>query len=94
MCIRDRLKKAGVIARTLSPTSIFVDQFCDQMTLTDISALAFHEEPVYYFPPVVMPYNNQKLKVNPYTRLTSPDWDLWSIGVMSLEIIVGSDLTL
>ena len=88
------LIKAGVIARTLAPTTIFVDQYCDQMTLTDISALAFRQEPVFYYPKVVMPYNNQKLKINPYTRLDSPDWDLWSIGVMSLEIIVGTDLTL
>ena len=62
--------------------------------MTDITALAYHHDPVFYFPEVIMPYNNQKLGVNPYTRLTSPDWDLWSIGVMSLEIIVGTDLTL
>ena len=88
------LKKAGVIAKTLAPNTIFVDQFCDKMTLTDISALAYHKEPVYYFPQVFMPYNNQKLGVNPFTMLTSPDWDLWSIGMMSLEIIVGSELVL
>ena len=41
-----------------------------------------------------MPYDNRMLGVNPYTRLDSPDWDLWSIGMMSLEIIVGTDLVL
>ena len=88
------LKRAGVIARTLSPTTIFVDQLCESMIMTDITALAYHHEPVYYFPPVVMPYNNSKLGVNTFTRLTSPDWDLWSIGMISLEIIVGSELVL
>ena len=88
------LKRAGVIARTLAPTTIFVDQLCESMIMTDITALAYHQEPVYYFPPVVMPYNNSKLGVNPFTMLTSPDWDLWSIGMMSLEIIVGSELVL
>ena len=41
-----------------------------------------------------MPYDNRKLDINPFTRLDSPDWDLWSIGMMSLEIIVGTDLVL
>ena len=41
-----------------------------------------------------MPYDNRMLGINPYTRLDSPDWDLWSIGMMSLEIIVGTDLVL
>ena len=60
------------------------------MVMTDISALVYHSEPVFYFPEVKMPYNNQKLGVNWLTRLTSPDWDLFSIGMMSLEIIVGN----
>ena len=87
-------KKAKVIARTLAPETIYVDEMCVQMTPTDITALAYHSEPVFYFPPVKMPYNNQKLGVNRFTRVTSPDWDLWSIGIMSLEIIIGSELVL
>ena len=64
------------------------------MTLTDLTALAYHSEPVIYYPESIMPYDNRKLDINPYTRLDSPDWDLWSIGMMSLEIIVGTDLVL
>ena len=64
------------------------------MTLTDLTALAYHSEPVIYIPESIMPYDNRKLDINPYTRLDSPDWDLWSIGMMSLEIIVGTDLVL
>ena len=88
------LKRAGVIARTLAPTTIYVDQLCEQMILIDITALAYHSEPVLFFPEVIMPYNNQKLGVNQFTRLDSPDWDLWSIGMISLEIIVGTELVL
>ena len=64
------------------------------MTLTDLTALTYHSEPVIYFPESIMPYDNRKLDINPYTRVDSPDWDLWSIGMMSLEIIVGTDLVL
>ena len=88
------LKRAKVTARTLSPSTVFVDMACESMTLTDISALVYHFEPVLYFPEVKMPYNNQNLGVNYLTRLTSPDWDLFSIGMMSLEIIVGTELVL
>ena len=41
-----------------------------------------------------MPYDNRKLGENPLTRSSSKDWDLWSIGMISLEVIVGSDLVL
>ena len=41
-----------------------------------------------------MPYDNRKLGENPLTRASSKDWDLWSIGMITLEVIVGSDLVL
>ena len=88
------LKTAKVTARTLTPTTIFVDTACEKMTFTDITALAYHGEPVFGHPVLRMPYNNQFLDVNPLTRLTSPDWDLWSIGIIALEIIVGTELVL
>lgn len=64
------------------------------MTFVDISAIAFHDERVYYFPEAIMPYNNQKLGTNWLTSHSSKDWDLWSIGMITLEIIVGSELVL
>ena len=88
------LKKAKVTVRTLCPTSIFVDTLCEGMTFADITGLVYHDEPVFYYPEVRMPYNNQMLDENPMTSLSSPDWDLWSIGMISLEIIVGSELVL
>ena len=51
------LKNANVAARTLAPETIYVDEKCEQMTLTDLSALVFHHEPVYYIPVAKMPYN-------------------------------------
>ena len=41
-----------------------------------------------------MPYDNRKLGENFLTRASSKDWDLWSIGMITLEVIVGSDLVL
>ena len=32
--------------------------------------------------------------MHPLTNLTSPEWDLWSVAVMILEVISGSDLVL
>ena len=86
------LVRAKVTARNLSPTTIVVDELCENMTLVDITGLAYHNEPVFYFPENHMPYDNRKLGENFLTRASSKDWDLWSIGMMSLEIIVGSDL--
>ena len=86
--------KARVTTRTMSPAAITVDEKCERMTITDLHALAFHGERVFFHPETVMPYNNQKLGVNPWTPLWSKDWDLWSIGIMSLEVIVGSELVL
>ena len=51
------LKDAKVVARTLAPETIYVDAECERMALTDISALAFHHEPVHYQPVAKMPYN-------------------------------------
>ena len=58
------LKRAKAVARTLCPSTIFVDLACENMTLSDISALVYYNEPVYFSPEVVMPYNNQKLGTN------------------------------
>ena len=88
------LKKAHVAARTLAPETIFVDDQCEQMTFNDVTALAWHNEPVLYFPEAKMPYNNRMLNENPLTRAWSNDWDLWSIGMIALEIVVGSELVL
>ena len=88
------LKKAQVTARTFTPTTIFVDEFCEQMTFNDVTALAYHHEPVLYFPEARMPYNNRKLNENPLTKAWSNEWDLWSIGMIALEIIVGTELVL
>ena len=41
-----------------------------------------------------MPYCNRNRGANRDTPSWSPDWDLWSIGMMSLEVIVGSELVL
>ena len=88
------LKKAHVTARTLAPETIFVDDQCEQMTFNDVTALAWHHEQVLYFPEASMPYSNRKLNENPLTRAWSNDWDLWSIGMIALEIVVGSELVL
>ena len=64
------------------------------MTFTDLAGLAYHNEPVYYYPEEVMPYCNRNLGANLHTPSWSPDWDLWSVGMMSLEVIVGSELVL
>ena len=32
--------------------------------------------------------------MNPLTNLTSPDYDLWSVAVMIMEVVAGSDLVL
>ena len=88
------LKKAKVVARTLAPSRIFVDKECCQMTLTDVTALIYKAEPVYYFPPAIMPYDYRDLKVNWLTRVDSSEYDLWSIGMMALEVIAGSKLVL
>ena len=88
------LKNAKVVARTLAPETIYVDEKCEKMMLTNITALVFHHEPVYYQPVAKMPYNHSELDVNPLTNLTSPDWDRWSVAVMILEVISGSDLVL
>ena len=86
--------RAEVTARILQPSGIFVDGRCEHMTFTDLSALAFHGEPVRYFQEPLMPYNNQALGVNWNTPDWSKDWDLWSVGMMTLEVIVGTELVL
>ena len=88
------LKDAKAVARTLAPETIYVDAECERMALTDVSALVFHHEPVYYIPVAKMPYNHSELDVHPLTKLTSPGWDLWSVAVMILEVVAGSDLVL
>ena len=90
----EELKKAKVTARTLSPICIFVDTLCESMTFSDLTALVYHDEPVFDDPVVRMPYNNQYNGVNWNTSRTSSDWDLWSIGMMTLEVIVGTELVL
>ena len=37
------LKRARVTARSLAPTTIFVDDHGEQLTFTDVTALAYHD---------------------------------------------------
>ena len=67
---------------------------CENLTFIDISALAYHKEHVNYTQEPLLPYHNTEFDVNPNTRKWSKDWDLWSIGMMTLEVIVGSELVL
>ena len=39
-----------------------------------------------------MPYSNRDLKEYDKTRDLSPEWDLWSLGVIILEVLVGSEV--
>jgi hypothetical protein len=41
-----------------------------------------------------MPYSNQSLREHSLTRADNGERDLWSVGMIILEILIGSELVL
>lgn len=62
--------------------------------VTDLFGVCFRGKRVLEQPPLFMPYSNQALKEHSLTQPHEQERDLWSVGIIILEILLGSELVL
>ena len=62
--------------------------------VTDLFGVSYKGKRVLEQPPLYMPYSNQALKEHSLTQPHDQERDLWSVGMIVLEILIGSELVL
>ena len=60
----------------------------------DLFAVAFKGQAVREQPTLRMPYSNQSCREHELTALDNGERDLWSVGMIVLEIVVGPEIVL
>ena len=62
--------------------------------VTDLFGITFKDKRVLEKPPLMMPYSNDELAEHSLTSPNDQSRDLWSVGMIILEILIGSELVL
>ena len=88
------LEKSDVRIRSIQPSNTFVSKNYDKVTFADISASCQRNTTASREVGVHEPYSSIGFYYFSTIASSSPFWDRWSIGIMILEIIVGTDLLL
>ena len=78
--------------RTITPGRIFLSDDATKLVLNGLDDVIWEGEPRHTKPVTVMPYSNRDLKGYETTPAFSYTRDLWSLGVIILEVLVGNDL--
>jgi serine/threonine protein kinase len=86
------LEKSDVRIRSIQPSNTFVSNNYDKVTFADISASCQRNTTASREVGVIEPYSSIGFINFRSIPDSSPFWDRWSIGIMILEIIIGSDL--
>jgi hypothetical protein len=88
------LEKSDVRLRSIQPSSTFYSTKLDKVVFSDISASCQRNSTASRKVEVRAPYSSIGFFQFNTKPSSSPFWDRWSIGIMILEIIVGTDLLL
>lgn len=88
------LRKVDATLNTLEPKSIFVSPYATKLVAVDLFGVCYKDKRVLEQPPLFMPYSNQALREHNLTRSDNGERDLWSVGIIILEILIGTELVL
>ena len=86
------LKKMRISLEVISPANVYLSEDLNKLILNGIQDVTWHGEPRLTKPVCGMPYSNRSLPQYALAPKSSFVWDLWSIGVIILEVLVGPDL--
>ena len=88
------LEQSDVRIRSIQPSNTFVSKNYGKVTFADISGSCQRNTTASREVGVRAPYSSIGFINFRSIPDSSPFWDRWSIGIMILEIIVGSDILL
>jgi hypothetical protein len=88
------LKKSNLVLRTIQPSSTFFSKEFDQVMFADLSASCQYKSKQTREVGTSRPYSSIDFFEFKDEHNSSGFWDRWSIGIMILEIIIGTDLLL
>ena len=88
------LRKIDATLHTLEPKTIFISTQAAKLVVTDLFGVCFKGKRVLEQPALFMPYSNQALREHSLTQPHDQERDFWSVGMIILEILLGSELVL
>ena len=86
------LRKIDATLHNLDPEGLFVSTNGTKLMLVDLLSISFKGMPVLAMPTRTMPFSNQDLKEHEQTGYHRQERTMWSVGMMILQLFVGSDL--
>ena len=86
------LKKVGATLRTISPRNICLSPDCEELLLLGIQNVTWHGVMSLSTPTLCMPYSNHNLIGYDCCQEWAMEKDLFSLGVVVLEVLVGSEM--
>ena len=90
----EELRRADATLHTLEPRSIFISAMGTKLMAADLFAVCFRGLRVLEPPALWMPYSNQQLREHSLTTCHMQERDMWSVGMIILEILVGTEMVL
>ena len=82
----------GVASRSIQPSTVAFREDLKQAMFTDIRRASMYGEEPDRMTPVSLPYSILGDHDFDYIKSSCNEWDKWAVGVMILEILVGSNL--
>ena len=86
------LQKAKATLYKINPSNIFVNPDFSQVLLVGVDKVAFHDRLRYSKFNPGLPYSNKGTKGYELEPEVGYHWDMWSLGVVILEVIIGPDV--
>ena len=88
------LELAKVTHRSISPKTIQLPADMTTLILTDLTNMCDADDEVEYEQGGVAPYCSLSFLEHNHFERSDPAWDTWSVGVIILEILLGSEFVL
>lgn len=86
------LRVANATIQNLAPDNIYINSSGNRLVITDLFAVTFKGMRILEMYRGSMPYSNVDLPEHKLTGFHNQERTMWSVGVVILELFVGSDL--
>jgi hypothetical protein len=86
------LRNVNATFHNLTPGSVYINSSGNRLVVTDLFAVAFKGMRILDMERGSMPYINQDLQEHELTSFHNQERTMWSVGVIILELFVGTEL--
>ena len=86
------LREANATIHNFSPDNVYINSSGTRLVVTDLFAISFKGMRILDMGRESMPYGNQDLTEHELTGFHDQERSLWSVGMIILELFVGTDL--